>query len=156
MDQNIFRNTLNLLFQEVSTFGINENNKNDIIYFLADIIDSEPNELFDSNLLYNFLILLKNQQTSNKLILHLIEEVELKGLRLTWMQYIYDNMQSNNTCNCNQIKRNNQPKDKVELPLNNIINFNDSPLSQVVDNIAKEKQGINISSKKIQQRRPNN
>ena len=85
MDQNIFRNTLNLLFQEVSTFGINENNKNDIIYFLADIIDSEPNELFDSNLLYNFLILLKNQQTSNKLILHLIEEVELKGLRLTWM-----------------------------------------------------------------------
>lgn len=124
---------LNQFFQEITLYGLNDNNSHNIEVFLTSLIDTNENNIFNNILLYNFINLLNNQDSSTFLINHLIKEVELKGLRLTYKNIINNNANNNqnnvqNCCNNKNMKKpNNSLDEETQLK-----NFNDTPLSEIL------------------------
>ena len=136
MEQNRPKYNLNNLFQDLTTNGLNEQNKNNITNFLMEVIDSKNENIFNDNVFHSFILLLKNSKENTLLISHLLEEIDLKIIRLGWIK----SLNSNQHCNCNNQKTNTNSMNQNE-------NFNLSPLSKAAEAITNKNQ---------QQRRPNN
>lgn len=79
---NSINNFLISLFQNVSTFGITEENKNQIEQFFVTILDTPDTNAFKNPLLFQLILLLKREKNSNKVIDLLIEEIEVKAVRV--------------------------------------------------------------------------
>lgn len=85
MEKNNLNSDLMLFFQDVTFNGINDGNKEQITTLLSSIVDNKCLSIFNNYLLYNFINLLKMQEKNTFLIDHLIKEVELKALRVTYL-----------------------------------------------------------------------
>ena len=94
---NSINNFLISLFQNVSAFGITEENKNQIEQFFVTILDTPDINAFKNPLLFQLILLLKREKNSNKVIDLLIEEIELKSVRVLFTS---KNLlqESNETC----------------------------------------------------------
>ena len=136
MEQNHPKYNLNNLFQDLTANGLNEQNKNNITNFLIEIIDSKSEHIFNDNIFHSFILLLKSSKENTLLISHLLEEIDLKTIRLGWIK----SLNSDKVCNCNNSKSNLNSMNQNE-------NFNLSPLSKAAEAITNKNQ---------QQRRSNN
>lgn len=143
MEQNRPQYNLRDMFAMVAIEGITDANKVYIETFLIDVLDRRDMiDTFSSPLFFNFILLLKNQGESTFLLNHLIQEVELKSLRLTYMSLLStngaqssasapnQNRNQNNCCNGqNQNNKDCRPDNRFE----GINQFNVSPLSKILE-----------------------
>lgn len=166
MEQKSLRDYLNQFFQEITLNGLTEENLNNIEVFLSQVIDSSEVNIFGDILIYNFLNLLKNQNSSTFILNHLIKEVELKGLRLVYLGMAngmgqgcqggnnQNNGQNQNrqNCECNRPNGNNngnrQQQRQSSPEEEELKKFNDTPLSEVLQGMRKEVDGKPVAEER--------
>ena len=121
MERNSKQYNLKELFTSLVTEGLTDNNKDVIEAFLCGVLDTpQGKDIFNSSLFYNFILLLKSQPTTTFLLNHLIQEVELKSLRLTYLALAEET----------QIVCCQPPSNNSKQGMNQ---FNVSPVSEILD-----------------------
>ena len=105
---NSINNFLTSLFQDVSINGLNDSNKNQIEQFFITVLDTPYQEAFNNPLLYQVLLLLERESSTNKILSLLIEEVKLKGLRVAFMPK--DNATQSTVSSCDNNCKQPQPQ----------------------------------------------
>lgn len=105
---NSINNFLTSLFQDVSINGVHDGNKYQIEQFFITILDTPYQEAFNSPLLYQMLLLLEREPSTNKILSLLIEEVKLKGLRVAFMPK--DNAIQSTVSSCDDNCKQPQPQ----------------------------------------------
>lgn len=133
MEQNNQQYNLKELFITLASEGLTDDNKMVFEHFLSGVLDtSQGKDVFNSSLFYNFILLLKAQPTNTFLLNHLIQEVELKSLRLTYLSLAQEGGATSQT----RGKREQQSLDRQDSGMNQ---FNVAPVSQIIENAERRK-----------------
>lgn len=106
MERNNPKNHLINLFQAITFQGVSDENVQEIEDFLMKILDSkEYNEIFDCSIFYNFVTLLKKQEFLSPILYYLIQEIELKALRLEFSKFSGNEEKKEKCQECNGEKK---------------------------------------------------
>lgn len=120
MERLCSNNNLIDLFQKVSLSPLNQELLIQIEQALEEILDSKDYSIFNSLLLHNFILLLRNKESSSFYLNHLIHEIELKSLRLVYSNRVPLEEKVNKTqiscCENSSNKVNQIPEEFVNKP----------------------------------------
>lgn len=170
MERNQFIDCLTLLFNEVSINGIYENILEDIEAFLILCLDNEENNfIFNFSPFYQFVLLLKRQDKISRFLRVLLDEIEMKSIRLYYQNSIESKDKFEPVFNevlptftniklpekgkykiCTQrdggkmiyykVDSTGRAIEKIKEEINPLIDFNNSALSEIYENTLKNQK----------------